>query len=199
MQIPETIIFISWGVFLIAWALAAFNVKKDIKGGVLSNWSQFWILRVIFVVIIVFVLTRIGNGTAHYSNYNSRLSNHIFLPSLPLAWLGALFAASGIAFAVWARIYLGKNWSPAPRIKENHELVVGGPYAYVRHPIYTGVILAAFGTVLSGTFIGIFMFIFSSIIFLLRIKKEEKIMLKLFPNEYPAYQARTKKLIPYVW
>jgi protein-S-isoprenylcysteine O-methyltransferase Ste14 len=77
--------------------------------------------------------------------------------------------------------------------------VTTGPYAYVRHPIYTGILLAALGTALTGTVFGIGVVVFASIVFLSRIGKEEKIMLELFPNEYPAYQARTKRLVPFVW
>ena len=84
-------------------------------------------------------------------------------------------------------------------MKEHHELVTTGPYAYVRHPIYSGILLTALGTALAGTGFGIGVFVFGSIIFLSRIGTEEKIMLGLFPNEYPTYQARTKRLVPFVW
>jgi protein-S-isoprenylcysteine O-methyltransferase Ste14 len=118
---------------------------------------------------------------------------------LALGWLAAIFAVLGVAFAVWARVYLGRNWSPSPAVKEKHELVKGGPYAYVRHPIYTGILIAAFGTALAGALFGVIVLIFGSALFLVRIRKEEKIMLELFPNEYPLYQKRTKRLIPFLW
>ena len=107
--------------------------------------------------------------------------------------------ALGIGLAIWARVFIGRNWSPRPAMKENHELVTTGPYAYVRHPIYTGILLAALGTALTGTVFAIGVVVLTSIVFRSRIGKEEKIMLELFPNEYPVYQARTKRLVPFVW
>ena len=84
-------------------------------------------------------------------------------------------------------------------MKERHELVTNGPYAYVRHPIYTGMLLAVFGTALTGSYFAIMVLVLASVVFLSRIPREEKIMMDLFPNEYPSYQARTKRLIPLVW
>lgn len=84
-------------------------------------------------------------------------------------------------------------------MKEQHELVTTGPYAYVRHPIYTGMLLAALGTAIMSSIFGIGMLIFISIFFALRINKEEKMMLELFPNRYPEYQKHTKRLLPFVW
>ena len=57
-------------------------------------------------------------------------------------WLGLLMVVAGLAFAVWARVHLGRNWSGTVTVKENHELIRSGPYAIVRHPIYTGLLLA---------------------------------------------------------
>ncbi len=84
-------------------------------------------------------------------------------------------------------------------MKEHHELVTTGPYAYVRHPIYSGIMLMALGTALTSSVFGIGMFVFISITFALRINKEEKIMLELFPEQYPEYQKHTKRLVSFVW
>ena len=78
-------------------------------------------------------------------------------------------------------------------------LVTSGPYTYVRHPLYAGAILALFGSALTGSLVAVVLFIISIIFCLRRINKEERVMLGLFPGQYPAYQARTKRLIPYVW
>lgn len=63
-----------------------------------------------------------------------------------LYWLGLLMVICGLAFAVWARIHLGRNWSGTVTVKEDHELIRSGPYGIVRHPIYTGLLLAIAGT-----------------------------------------------------
>lgn len=84
-------------------------------------------------------------------------------------------------------------------MKEEHELVTTGPYASVRHPIDTGVMLAGLGSALTGSIFGIGLCILICIVSGSRMGKEERIMLALFPDDYPAYQARTKRLVPFVW
>ena len=196
-----TVILISWAAFILVWVVFAFRVKRDIKGGgVASVWYRYFLLRFGVAALVIFAALRVATGTAHYAKvYSVIFSNAIFTPPLALGWIAATLVVLGILFAIWARVHLGTNWSPAPAIKEKHELVTTGPYAYVRHPIYTGIILAAFGVALTGTIFGIGIFLLVSVLFFLRINKEEKIMLGLFPGEYLAYQARTKKLIPWVW
>lgn len=193
----DTVILISWAAFLIVWAVAAFNVKRDVQGGGFpALWSRYLFLRLIALAFLVFIASRIFSGNAHYASPFSRLW---FTPSPAIGWVGALLTAGGIAFAMWARVHLGRNWSSHPTMKENHELVTSGPYAYVRHPIYTGIILAALGYALVGSVVGAIGFVFALIVFGLRIGREEKIMLGLFPDQYPGYQARTKRLVPFLW
>jgi len=197
----ETVIVSSWVVFIGVWIVLSFGVKRDIKGGGFSSWwSQNYLLRLIILALGVFAATRILAGTARYSSADAVIfSNMLFTPPIALGWIAAVLSAAGVGFAIWARIYLGRNWSSAPAVKEDHELVTTGPYAYVRHPIYTGLILTALGTALTGTIFGIGVLIVAAGVFFRRIGKEEHIMLELFPDAYPAYQARTKKLIPWVW
>ena len=75
----------------------------------------------------------------------------------------------------------------------------GYGYAYVRHPIYTGAMLALFGGALTGSMVAVVLFIISIVFCLRRVGKEERVMLGLFPGQYPSYQARTKRLIPFAW
>jgi len=195
----NTIVIASWAAFLLVWIVSAFSVKRDIKGGgIASLWYRFWLLRFVVAALIVFVASRVATGTPHYSTVNVILSRGFFTPPLILGWFGACLAALGVLFAIWARVHLGTNWSPAPAVKEDHQLVTSGPYAFERHPIYTGVILAGLGSALTGTTIGIAVCILGPVLFSLRIRKEEAIMLELFP-EYPACMKRTKRLIPYIW
>ena len=112
--------------------------------------------------------------------------------------MGALLSAAGIAFAVWARVYLGRNWGmPMSKVADS-ELVTDGPYKLVRHPIYTGVIAAMLGTMLAVSWwVGLplalmaFYFIYAAI-------QEEKRMAAEFGEKYGTYKAKSKMLVPWV-
>ncbi len=195
----ETIILGCWAAFLIVWVVSAFNVKRDIRGGYGNVWRKFWLVRVLVAIALVFIAVRMGTGTTHIAYFDLVFSRNIFLQSSILGWIAATISVIGVGVAVWARVHLGRNWSPRPAVKEQHELVTSGPYAYVRHPIYTGLILMAFGTALTGSIWGIGVLVAASLVFISRIGREEKIMRELFPNEYPEYRKRTKRLVPFVW
>jgi len=193
----NTIIFVSWAAFLLVWGISAFFVKQDVRGGGWQRFWVFWVVRLAAAAIIIFAAVRLGRR----ADYPAAVffAHPLFTPTLILGWAGALLTAIGIGFAIWARVNLGRNWSSRPTVKEQHELVTTGPYAYVRHPIYSGIMLAALGTALVTSIFGIGMLIFISIFFALCMNKEEKIMLELFPEQYPEYQKQTKRLVPFVW
>jgi len=193
----DTIFFVSWAAFLLVWGISAFFVKQDVRGGGWQRFWVFWVLRLAAAAIIIFAAVRLGRRASFPAAVF--FSHPLFTPTLILGWAGALLTAIGIGFAIWARVNLGRNWSSRPAMKEHHELVTTGPYAYVRHPIYSGIMLAALGTALTSNIFGIGMSISTSIMFALRLNKEEKIMLELFPEQYPEYQKRTKRLVPFVW
>ena len=189
-----TIILVSWVSFLLVWGVSALFVKRDVRGGDSAPlWQRYWLLRLLVAVLIVILVRRAGASGAVF------IFNVIYTTSPTLGWASAAVTAIGIGFAIWARLTLGRNWSPRPAAKEQHEFVMTGPYAYVRHPIYTGIMLAALGTALLGSILGIVVFIVATITLAWRMDKEEQIMLELFPRQYPAYQQRTKRLVPFVW
>jgi protein-S-isoprenylcysteine O-methyltransferase Ste14 len=115
------------------------------------------------------------------------------------AWIGASLCVSGLVFAVWARVILGRNWSGVITLKEGHELIERGPYRVVRHPIYTGIVAMFTGTAIAigyfGGFLGLLLVFVS---FWLKLKREEDLMLKHFPDKYAAYQDRVKRIIPFL-
>ncbi len=201
MSLQILLIILSWLAFILYWGISAISVKKDIPSRGWNWWSGRVLMARFLVafIIILFAAIRIATGTAHFTYPNLIFSRGIFTPSPILSWISAALSVSGVSFAIWARVHLGRNWSARPAVKEHHELVTTGPYVHVRHPIYSGLILMAFATALTGRIFGIGVLLVACIVFIWRINKEEKIMLDLFPNEYPIYQARTKKLIPFVW
>lgn len=121
-----------------------------------------------------------------------------FIPDVDAVQIAALaLTVAGCLFAIWARATLGSNWSGAATVKVDHELVIKGPYALARHPIYTGLLLAAIGGVLAGgewrCIVG-FVIVLSAL--LVKISQEERLMVETFPDEYPRYRQRVKALIP---
>lgn len=110
---------------------------------------------------------------------------------------GFLLTLAGALFAAWARLTLGANWSSRPSIKSGHELIIRGPYALARHPIYSGLLTAAAGTALAvGKWRAIFGLAFLLFAFALKMGKEEQLMMQTFPDKYPSYRKRVKALIP---
>jgi protein-S-isoprenylcysteine O-methyltransferase Ste14 len=119
--------------------------------------------------------------------------------SKSVPWLGLALTALGIAFAVWARLWLGRNWSGRVTIKEHHELVQSGPYAIIRHPIYSGFLLAILGTALvRGELAGLLALAVAILAWVLKLKTEEAFMLRQFDGAYLEYKRRVKALIPFV-
>ena len=113
--------------------------------------------------------------------------------------IGINICVAGMAFLVSARQHLGKNWSQTVSAKEGQELVTSGPYRYVRHPMYAGGIIACIGSAIVAGGAFVFFLIILTPLFLWRVSAEDKLMEQQFPNEYPAYEKRTKALIPFVW
>ena len=121
-------------------------------------------------------------------------------PQSPAAYrIGVSLVIAGLAFAIWARVHLGSNWSGTVTIKQGHELIRSGPYAWVRHPIYTGLITALLGTsIASGTVhaaVGLAIIVES---LLRKSRTEEEFMRATFPDEYQRYSAQVPALVPFV-
>ena len=119
--------------------------------------------------------------------------------SLELVQLGAALTFAGIAFAIWARIWIAGNWSSDVTIKSGHELIVDGPYGFVRHPIYSGVLLALIGTALAvGEWRAALAVVLAGVAWWRKLTIEEGVMRRQFGDAYDRYAARTRALIPFV-
>src|SRR5207253_11122018 len=124
----------------------------------------------------------------------------IFAPVGPiLSSVGLAITVAGMTLLVWARQTLGRNWSQTVSAKEDHELVASGPYRYVRHPMYTGGIVACFGSAIVAGGVFVFLLLVLTPFFLWRVRAEGELLARQFPQEFPAYKRRTKALIPFVW
>jgi protein-S-isoprenylcysteine O-methyltransferase Ste14 len=127
------------------------------------------------------------------------MSEVVFPSAMPVCVLVIAFSTTGLFTCLWARITLGRNWSSVVLVKVDHELVQTGPYRFVRHPIYSGIILMFAAIVLIvGRMAGILalgLFVYS---FVLKLRREERMMQKQFPTTYPEYVKRTKLLVPFI-
>ena len=123
------------------------------------------------------------------------------IPKSPSAAdVGVLLTLTGIGLALWARFALGKNWSGTVTLKQDHVLVQSGPYGIVRHPIYSGFLLALLGTAcLHGTLSAFFGVAIIALAFRLKSLTEESFMTEQFGQQYTAYKRTVKALIPFVW
>jgi len=108
--------------------------------------------------------------------------------------------ALGLFVAIWSRKVLGAEWSQDVELKQGHKLVESGPYRLMRHPIYTGHLLMGLGTAIASgsivAFTGLALFVLG---FWIKLNQEERLLVRGFPDEYPAYKTRVKALIPYVF
>jgi protein-S-isoprenylcysteine O-methyltransferase Ste14 len=129
----------------------------------------------------------------------SALAWRLWPPSSTAYWIGVALVIAGLAFAIWARVHLGRNWSGTVTVKQGHELIRSGPYGYVRHPIYTGLITALLGTtVASGTVHAVIGLAIIVLAFVRISRSEEDFMRETFPGEYPRYRAEVPALIPFM-
>jgi protein-S-isoprenylcysteine O-methyltransferase Ste14 len=175
----KTGITVVWIVVLIYWVASAFGAKRGTGGGRRIPATGVTALAVALVVRVFR-----GGGLAVHSPV--------------LGAIGAVLFAAGIAVTIWARICLGRNWGMPMTEKTEPELVTSGPYQFVRHPIYSGLLLALLGTALATNLIGLLILAVLAAYFYYCATVEEKNLSETFPAAYPDYRERTKMLIPLV-
>jgi protein-S-isoprenylcysteine O-methyltransferase Ste14 len=183
-----------------------------------------WLFPVLWLGFIGFwiAMARGGKPVAERESVHSRLSHYLplaigayllaapgvpfgplndrFAPlSLWLVQLGAALTLAGIAFAIWARARIAGNWSSDVTVKRDHELITTGPYRWVRHPIYSGILLALLGTALAlGEWRGLFAIVLAGAAFWRKLGIEEAVMRRQFGEAYATYTERVPALIPFV-
>ncbi len=178
--------FVLWMIFIAYWLVNWAGNKKTIQRADPSRR-----LAGFFVFIMLWVVLVRARGWPQIQIVPRN-------DAVQIAGVGC--CAAGVALAIWARRILGTNWSANPAIKEGHELITSGPYRFVRHPIYTGILLALLGSlVLAGGRLGYLAFYALIVIGLhFKSKIEEGFMMKTFPQAYPEYRRRTKAIIPFM-
>jgi len=179
-----------WLAWLIYWRVSATGVKA-VKRRESPASRAAHIVPLVIGSILLWIRDIPGGGILFER----------FLPrSYTTYWTGTALVVLGLAFSVWARIHLGRNWSGTVTVKQEHELVRGGPYAQVRHPIYTGLLLAFIGTAIArGEWRGVLAVLIIFAALWRKLRLEERYMIETFGDEYRRYRERTAALIPFVF
>lgn len=122
------------------------------------------------------------------------------IASISLFWIGSICIVTGVFLRVYSVLTLGKFFTLSVQVTSKQKIIQTGPYKYVRHPAYSGSILSLIGIAFSfRDIIGIILTIaIITIIYRYRIKVEEKMLEKTFPDSYKEYKKRTKKIIPFI-
>jgi len=177
-----------WAAFIVFWIVMARGGKAVAERE--SLYSRVSHYAPLAVAIYLLVAPRVPLP----------LMNDRFAPlSLELVQVGAALTLVGVAFAIWARIWIAGNWSSDVTLKRDHELIVGGPYAFVRHPIYTGILVALVGTGLAvGEWRAALAVIVAGLAYWRKLTIEEAAMRRQFGDAYVRYAERTRALVPFV-
>lgn len=184
MNIYTGVVAGAWAVFIVYWAISGAQAKPS-KATPAAR--RVILLRTLLLLVLALAAVLAGKA-------GDLVRPHPLFPAL-----GSALTVIGIACAIWARYHLGRNWGMPMTEKQGRELITSGPYAYVRHPIYTGVILALIGS--AGVSGGLWLIIALTgiVYFVLAAHEEEAMLTKEFPGSYPEYRAGTKMLIPFIW
>jgi protein-S-isoprenylcysteine O-methyltransferase Ste14 len=178
----EVVFAVGWAAFWFYWLVAAFFTKRS-----RVSWSRELRIRALIVVIAI-LLVRLGAFRGHGVHTDP--------------WreaLGLVLFGLGLAFAIWARVHIGRNWGTPMTQKDEPELVTSGPYRLVRHPIYSGILLANIGTAVALSWWWLIPGALAGIYFIYSATVEEGYLAEQFPDSYPAYRRSTKMLVPFVF
>ena len=178
----ELVFAVGWAAFWAYWLVAALSAKRG-----RMQWSGQLRIRVAILVIAI-LLVRAG-----------AFRNHGITTEPWRAAIGLVLFAFGLGFAIWARITLGRNWGTPMTQKDEPELVTGGPYRLVRHPIYSGILVAAVGTAVALNWLWLAAVGLAGMYFIYSATVEERFLAEQFPDSYPAYKRSTRMLVPYLF
>lgn len=188
MTIYGWLIIAFWLVFAAVWAVSAFRTKRTIRGGIV--WWREIALRCAILIMVLVGLRFVG--VRHAMRF-------VAINRSPVAGIiGVIFCALGVGLAIHARNHLGRNWGLPMSRKEAPDLITTGPYRTIRHPIYTGILVAMIGSAVGLSVFWVLPLLVAAPYFIYAAWREEQLMAGQFPGQYPAYQRRTKMLIPHI-
>ena len=179
----DVAILVIWAVFWVGWLIAALAAKPSLR-----RRRPARPIGLLIIVAGAIVIRAAGAG---------RPGGLLFHPWWARG-IGAALVLCGLGIAVWARVTMGRNWGMPMTQREEPELVTGGPYHLIRHPIYSGIVLATVGTALAVSLGWLFVAAVMGVYFGYCATVEEQTLVAEFPDAYPGYQAQTKMLIPFI-
>jgi protein-S-isoprenylcysteine O-methyltransferase Ste14 len=188
MQTATVLFILIWVAFYAYWLISAIKTRSPVKRR-LSQYS-FFLYGITWVILCIFFVNWLSPDL---------VKARIVPEGTGFSIIGLLVTIAGLAFAVQARVCLGSNWSGIPTIRQDHTITRTGPYRFVRHPIYSGILLGLTGTAIGIGYLVIFFCVLLCLgLFVIKFRLEEKFLLEEFGEEYARYRREVKALIPYV-
>jgi protein-S-isoprenylcysteine O-methyltransferase Ste14 len=185
----HNILAIIWTVFWVLWVVPAAFGKRTIRRQATGS-------RILQLVLLLVAYVLIVNGALGWNWLDQR----VVPAGRTSTAVGYGLLLAGMVFAGWARLFLGGNWSSSVALKQDHTLVRSGPYRIVRHPIYTGLLVALLGTAIAlgelHCFLGVLL---AAIAWKIKSISEETLMVQEFGDQYARYREQVKALVPYLW
>ena len=177
----------AWLLFSVFWLIAAIGSKR-------ASRTEGAPERLVHLLFMAAGFVLLFDSAPSYLNW----LNRTFVPERRwLGWLGAWLTLAGVLFAIWARMNIGREWSGEVQIKEGHQLIRSGPYAHIRHPIYTGLLIAASGTAVAvGEYRALLGVMVICIGFARKAKKEESFLAAQFGPAFDEYRRQTGFFLP---
>lgn len=182
-----------WSAWMVYWLIAASDTKQAARRESLTSRAT----HVIPLFVAAFLLAAASRHAP--PDWAAWLFQQIIPRSPAGYWIGVAVLAMGLGFSVWARLELGRNWSSTVTVKQDHELIRTGPYRFVRHPIYTGILFGFVGTAIAlGQVRGLISVALVLFAFLRKLRLEERWMAETFGERYAEYRRAVKALIPFI-
>jgi protein-S-isoprenylcysteine O-methyltransferase Ste14 len=182
MHAVDLVFAVGWAAFWIYWIAAALSMKRAHVA-----WSHELRIRAVIFILAILVF-RVGDLRVTSSHSDAWRASG-----------GLVLFATGLGLAIWARLYIGRNWGPPMTRKDEPELVTTGPYRWIRHPIYSGILTAAIGTAIALNWWWLILTSFGALYFVYSALVEERYLTGQFPATYPAYRQSTKMLVPFIF
>lgn len=176
-----------WLLWLAIWMVSAIGTKQVVR-------AEGTVSRLLHVIPL-----GLGAALLTFRRFGGPwLALHVYSGTVWTFWCGAALVALGLGFAIWARVHLGGNWSGTVTLKQDHNLTRTGPYRLVRHPIYTGILLAILGSAIAeAEWRGFVALVLIMLAFLRKIAVEERFLVAEFGDVYARYRAEVPALIPW--